>query len=74
MNTFTNLNDFIDDAQFILNNSKLLIKNKCVIHNDVLYEKLDDHHHTYRFFFSIDDYDYLENQQVIDELNTSYNL
>jgi len=67
MNVFTKQEQFIESAQFILDNSKLLIKSDCKIVNDVLYEKLGKSE--YRFFFSVDDYDYLENQAMIDKLN-----
>ena len=70
MNVYTNKNSFIMTAQDILNTSDLFIKEECMIVDDVLYERLDDSfEHKYRFFFSDDDYDYLENQEMIDRLD-----
>ena len=73
MNTFTKKIEFVQDAQFILDNSTLLIKEDCVIHNNVLYERLGTHEHSYRFFFQCEDYDYLvDNPELVAELNTRY--
>ena len=56
-------------AEFILNNSDLLIKSDCVIIDGVLYErcadtKLDEFFGSncdiYRYFIDVDDYDYLD--------------
>jgi hypothetical protein len=60
MNIFTDKNEFTESAQHILDNSDLLIKADCVIIDDVLYERCENNE--YRFFFSTDDYDYLENR------------
>ena len=70
MNHYTKKEQFMESADYILNNSDLLIKGDCVIHNDVLYEKLEDD--TFRFFFSIDDYDYLEYQELTKEFLKKY--
>lgn len=73
MNSYTDKSQFVEDAQFILDNSDLLIKSDCMIVDDVLYERLDeDKDHEYRFFFSCDDYDYLENLEMSDRLDTLY--
>ena len=57
-------------AEFILNNSDLLIKEDCVIIDGVLYERCkpqraDDgswlyENDCYRYFIDVDDYDYLD--------------
>lgn len=70
MNKYTNLSNFIESASYILENSELLIKENCVILDDILYERLNNNH--YRFFFSVDDYDYLENEQYILRLNSMF--
>ena len=69
MNVYTNKNSFIMTAQEILDTSDLLTQEECMIVDDVLYERLSDCEHKYRFFFSDDDYDYLENQEMIDRLD-----
>lgn len=64
MNYFTNLSDFRENAQYILDNSTIIDKDKCVILDGVLYETFepdDDSDCIYRFFFATDDYDYIEN-------------
>jgi hypothetical protein len=66
-------NDF-EDAQFILDNSDLLIKSDCKIVDDVLYEncKQDDKlycEQCYRYFITTDDYDYIEDAETIAKLN-----
>lgn len=78
MNTFTNKADFIEDAQFILDNSELLIKSDCRIVDGVLYERLGlsnigNEPTGYRFFFSCDDYDYLENDEMVAKLDVLFN-
>jgi len=71
MNTFTKKSQFTESAEFIRDNSELLVKDNCVIHSDVLYEKLEG---SYRFFFNCDDYDYLvDNQELVRELNNRFN-
>lgn len=70
MNSFTNKLQFTESAQYILDNSDLLIKSDCKIINDVLYEKLDDSdEEKYRFFFCCDDYDYVVDQDMIEVLD-----
>ena len=67
MNKYTSKSQFLEDAQFILDNSDLLIKSDCMIVDDVLYERLEESE--YRFFFSCDDYDYLEDEEMIKRLD-----
>ena len=82
MNSFTNKKDFTEDALYILRNSELLVEESCIICNDVLYEQLVNIDHlpealreeaskgtNYRFFFSVDDYDYLENESLAKKLD-----
>lgn len=75
MNSYTDSTQFIETAQHILDNSNLLIKAECMIVDNVLYERLEQHTDEdmsslkYRFFFSTDDYDYLEDQSFIDKLD-----
>ena len=63
----TKINDTHEQAQDILKNCKLLMKEHCTIINNVVYEKLYDHPYNekYRFFFSTDDYDYVEDESSI---------
>jgi len=68
MNKYTKRSQFIEKAEDILNTSDLLIKSDCKIVDDVLYEKIDEEH-KYRFFFSSDDYDYLEDEEMIARLD-----
>lgn len=69
MNKYTNKADFVEKAEDILDTSDLLIKSDCKIVDDVLYEKIDESEHKYRFFFSSDDYDYLEDEEMIARLD-----
>lgn len=70
MNSFTKKSMFKTDARTILEQSEILIKSDCVIYNDVLYERIHEHPtHNYRFFFDVDDYDYLENDELEKELD-----
>ena len=72
MNTYTKLEQFLQTPQQIMLESKIIdLNNTCVIDN-ILYEKLDNDGVTpnYRFFFSSDDYDYLENEEMIARLDT----
>lgn len=71
MNSYTKKSQFKEDPKFIRDNSDLLIKENCLIVDNVLYERLYDHYsdERYRFFFSCDDYDYLEDQEMIDRLD-----
>jgi hypothetical protein len=73
MNTYTKRSMFTESAQHILANCILLEDYNCVILNDVLYERLDNYiDHKYRFFFNTDDYDYLENNAVIAQLDAIF--
>ena len=67
MNKYTKKSDFVETAEHILDHSDLLIKSDCVIVDEVLYERLGPSE--YRFFFAVDDYDYLENEDKIKELD-----
>ena len=72
MNTFTNKSHFTESPEYIRDNSELLDKSNCVIHNNVLYERLEG---SYRFFFHCDDYDYLvDNEELVKELNNRINI
>ena len=59
------------NAQDILSTSELLTPENCKIVGDVLYEKLYDHPYNekYRFFISDDDYDYVEDADLIAKLD-----
>ena len=77
MNSYTDKSQFLEDAQFILDTSDLLIKENCLIVDDVLYERLEDDdnrnsNENYRFFFECGDYDYLDDQDMIDRLNQMF--
>lgn len=69
MNSYTKKDMFTENSLYILDNCDLLIRDNCIIFNDVLYEKLDNE---YRFFFNCHDYDYLENKEVIEQLNSLF--
>lgn len=72
-------------AEFILNNSDLLVKEDCVIIDGVLYEycRASALYPTacYRYFMDVDDYDYLErgldwrpeDADMIERLNKHFN-
>lgn len=71
----------LEDAQFILDNSELLIKSDCKIVDGVLYEKLDsdtalymklEFKHNYRFFFNCDDYDYVVDSELEARLDSLF--
>jgi hypothetical protein len=85
VNTFTTKEQFTESAEYILENSTLLIEKDCRILNGVLYERIDGGvivvengwfapSHKYRFFFNCDDYDYLENDSVEAELEKLFAL
>ena len=59
MNKFTQQKQFEQSAKHILKHSDLLIPGNCLIVGGVLYERLYKFKHKYRFFFSVDDYDYV---------------
>ena len=64
-------------AQYILDHSDLLIKEDCVIIDDVLYEycRKDDvlyDEECYRYFIDTDDYDYVEDKAVIAKLDVIF--
>ena len=60
MNKFTKATQFEQTAKHILKKSDLLIPKNCLIIGDVLYERLHKcRAGKYRFFFSVDDYDYV---------------
>lgn len=66
-----------DTAEYILNNSDLLIKADCVIIDDVLYEHCRVDHklyveECYRYFISVDDYDYVEDTELIKKLDSHF--
>ena len=69
MNKYTDKSNFIETAEHILNNSDLLIQSDCKIVDNILYERCDELEHKYRFFFSTDDYDYLEDEEMIKRLD-----
>ncbi len=59
-----------ESAEYILNNSDLLIRTDCKIVNNILYERLrygpdGSEEHDYRSFISCDDYDYVEDPETI---------
>lgn len=71
INKFTKKHQFIEKPDYILHNSKLLVKHNCRIINGVLYEKLDSGE--YRFFFSTDDYDYLVDKKSVKKIKKLFN-
>ena len=50
---------------------QISIKKHCFTYNNVLYERLYNHSHKYRFFFD-EDYDYVENIKLENKLNAVY--
>ena len=60
-------------ANFILENSDLLDASKCQILGDRLFEYLAEDN-TYREFFSVDDYDYICDQNTVDLLNQAFHV
>lgn len=78
MNKFTDIAEFLQDADHILNNCDFLIKANCCIVKGVLYERLINPDMSnvpetkYRFFFSTDDYDYLtDNDSLCDLIDST---
>ena len=64
-------------AQFILDNSELLIKSDCIIVDDVVYEycRADNnlyHEETIRYFIDEDDYDYIEDKEQYEKLRAMF--
>jgi len=47
---------------------EISIEKHCFTYDNVLYERLYNHSHKYRFFFD-EDYDYVENNELINKLN-----
>ena len=47
---------------------QISIQKNLFTYNNILFEKLYNHSHKYRFFFD-EDYDYIENNELINELN-----
>ena len=72
MNSYTKPSSFVESADYILNNSSLLIKKDCISYDGVLYERIGKSQ--YRFFFSEDDYDYLENTTLIATLDKVFEV
>lgn len=75
MNKYTNKSHFTQKPDDILAACDLLTKENCVIVNNILYEKLDETNpakHKYRFFFSCDDYDYLEDLEFQEHLDSVF--
>lgn len=89
MNTYTNRAQFDMSADMIMSHCELLIKENCIVIDDVVYEKLEQHtddQHLdnddvdsgevkslqYRFFFSTDDYDYVEDEDMIRALDVIF--
>lgn len=75
-NLIMKAHDF-EDAQYILDNSDLLIQDDCKIIDDVLYEKCikDDKLYDetcYRYFITADDYDYVEDKEMIAKLDALF--
>ncbi len=73
MNKHTKREQFTENAQYILKHCDLLIKKDCIIVDDVLYERLGrlkGEPPVIRFFFNCDDYDYLEDETMIDYIFT----
>ena len=50
-------------------NCDLLLFDNCIVVDNVLYEKIGSIDHKYRFFYSTDDYDYVEDPQMIARLD-----
>ena len=50
---------------------EIAIEEHCFTYDNVLYERLYNHSHKYRFFFD-EDYDYVENIKLINKLNEIY--
>lgn len=71
MNHFTALDQFKKSPDFILKNSDLLDPKDCKIVNNVLYERADmkPSGYIYRFYFDVDDYDYVVSPGVKEELD-----
>jgi len=69
MNRYTKMSMFRCESGKILNESELLIRENCIVYNDIVYERLSESTHKYRFFFDVDDYDYLENEELEKVLN-----
>lgn len=76
MNFYTNFEHFIENPQHILDNSELLIPYDCVILDNVLYEKIDNPYYRYRFFYSTDSWDFIddlpENKQILARLDSIF--
>ena len=47
---------------------QISIQKNLFTYNNILFEKLYNHSHKYRFFFD-ENYDYVENNELINELN-----
>lgn len=73
MNAYTHPNMFKEDAIDIYNKSSIVDKEFCCIYDGVLYEMIGEPDHKYRFFFSVDNYDYLENDRLEDILDHIFN-
>lgn len=78
MNRFTKKKQFLHTANYILNNSDLLVKEDCMIVDGVLYERLTDspakNEENYRFYFSTDDYDYLQSKKMVKILDKLFKM
>lgn len=59
------------DPKFILENSDLLVASDCQILGDRLFEYVTEEN-IYREFFSVDDYDYISDQNTVDILNEAF--
>ena len=56
-------------ADEILRDSDLLIKEDCKVYEDLVFEKINQEDHKYRVFIDVDDYDYVEDEELIKKLD-----
>lgn len=74
------MSKFLQTPEEILKESDLLIQDDCIVYRGILYERLgkgpfDDvlkFECKYRFFFSSDDYDYLEDDVIEKKLDEMF--
>lgn len=62
-----------ESAQYILDNCDLLIREDCLIVDNVLYEKINEEDYKYRVFFNTQDYDYVKSNVIERKLKKRLN-
>ena len=72
MNLYTKRERITESADLILAHSDLLIKADCIVIDNIVYERCTENINEYRFYFSADSYDYVDDVDMIAALDTIF--